>query len=404
MPANKPIRSRLVAQIITVTLFRILLNTARRFVYPFAPALGRALDVPLTAITSIIAVAQVSSLAGIFSGPLADRFGYRLVMRTGLAFLAVGMLICGLIPSYWPVFVGLLIASLGKIVFDPAIQAFIGSRVPFERRARIVGIVETAWAGSTLIGIPALALIIDAVGLQASFLFFGLLGAVSWFAIGFVIPPDQAQHSVRVHRPSLLAMLGRLVRVRPAAGMLAFGFLVSIANDGLFVVYGVWFEQDFNIGIVALGFSTVAIGCAELFGESLTALFSDRIGLKRATIGGLILATVAYLLLPVVGQTLPLAMVGMFFLFFFFEFTIVSSFSLSTELVPEARATMMAGFYATAGVGRMVGVLLGGLVWQLGGIVAVCLLAAGFSALGVAALLWGLQGWQPRPEERVPRH
>lgn len=387
--------SRLVWQIIVVTLFRVLLNTARRFVYPFAPALSRGLEVPLGAITSIIAVSQVSSLLGIFSGPLADRFGYRRVMRSGLAFLAVGMLICGLVPTYWPVFFGLIIASLGKVVFDPAIQAFIGSRVPFARRARIIGIVETAWAGSTLIGIPALALIIEHAGLRNSFIIMGLLGGISWLSIGRFIPPDNVEDPGIARRPPLFTMLGGLLRVRPAAGMLAFGFLISVANDSLFVVYGAWFEQDFQVGIVALGFSTVAIGCAELLGESLTAIFSDRLGLKRATICGLALAGCAYLLLPLIGQTLPLAMVGMFLLFFFYEFTIVTSFSLSTELVPEARATMMAGFYAAAGIGRMFGVLLGGLVWQVGGIQVVCWLAAGFTGLGLLALVWGLRGWRP---------
>jgi MFS transporter, DHA1 family, inner membrane transport protein len=387
--------SRLVYQIVALTLFRVLINTGRRFVYPFAPALSRGLEVPLGAITSIIAVSQFSSLLGVFSGPLADRFGYRRVMRSALALLAVGMLVCGLVPTYWPVFFGLIVASLGKVVFDPAIQAFVGSRVPFARRARVVGVIETAWAGSTLIGIPALALIIDHVGLRNSFIVMGLLGGLCWLAIPFFIPPDQGEDSAGRTRVSLLAMLARLVRIRSAAGMLIFGFFISVANDGLFVVYGAWFEQDFHIGIVALGFSTVAIGSAELLGESLVALFSDRIGIKRATIGGFSLAACAYLLLPIIGQTLSLAMVGMFLLFFCYEFAIVSSFSLSTELVPEARATMMAGFYATAGVGRMVGVLLGGLAWQVGGIHLVCWLAAGSTVCGVVALLWGLRGWRP---------
>ncbi len=386
---------RLAYQIAALTLFRVLVNTGRRFVYPFAPALSRGLEVPLGAITSIIAISQFSSLLGVFSGPLADRFGYRLIMRAALAILAVGMLTCGLVPTYWPVFFGLIIASLGKVVFDPAIQAFVGSRVPFARRARVVGIIETAWAGSTLVGIPALALIIDHVGLRNSFIVMGLLGGLCWLAIPWFIPPDRVAEPAGSKRVSLPAMLARLVRIRPAAGMLIFGFFISVANDGLFVVYGAWFERDFQIGIVALGFSTIAIGSAELLGESLVALFSDRIGIKRATIGGFSLAAGAYLLLPLIGQTLVLAMVGMFLLFLCYEFAIVSSFSLSTELVPESRATMMAGFYATAGVGRMVGVLLGGAAWQVGGIHLVCWLAAGCTGCGVLALLWGLRGWRP---------
>jgi DHA1 family inner membrane transport protein len=336
----------------------------------------------------------MTSLLGLFTGPLADRIGYRFMMRTGLAMLAVGMLLCGLVPTYWPVFIGLVVASFGKTVFDPAMQAFIGQHVPFARRGRVIGAVETSWAGSTLIGIPALGLIIGHIGLNNSFYILALLGAIGWIAISRVIPADEVKAESKKERTNLFDSLKQLLKIRSAAGMLAFGFWISIANDSLFVVYGAWFEQDFLVSLVTLGFSTVAIGVAELLGESMTAMFADRLGLKRAVILGLCLAICAYLFLPFIGRTLPLAMTGMFCVFLAFEFTIVSSFTLSTELMPKARATMMSGFYATAGVGRMIGVLIGGTLWHVGGITAVAWTAAGFTLLGLLSLLWGLHGWQ----------
>jgi len=393
--------SKFVRQIVIITFFRLLLNTGRRFVYPFAPVLSRSLDVPLAAVTTIIAAGQFSSLLGIFAGPLADKFGFRMMMRSGLALLAIGMLICGLVPLYWPVFFGLVLASFGKTLFDPAIQAFIGEHVSFERRGRIIGIVETAWAGSTLIGIPALALIIDNAGLRNSFFLLAFLGALSWFFLAWVISADTPSPQQQTQRVPFWASMKQLIQIRPAAGMLAFGFWISVANDSLFVVYGAWLEQDFLVSIVTLGFSTVAIGSAELLGESLTALFSDRLGLKRATIIGLVLSIIAYLLLPLIGQTLGLAMAGLFLVFLCFEFTIVTSFSLSTELIPQSRATMMAGFYATAGVGRMLGVVIAGLVWKTIGIGGIAAISALFTSLGLLSLLWGLHGWSPKKENEA---
>jgi len=386
--------SRLTTQILAVLGFRLLLNTVRRFVYPFAPALSRNLEVPLAAVTSIIATIQLSTFFGLLSGLAADRLGDRLMMRTGLALAALGMLLCGIFPSYWWVFVGLVLAGLGKTIFDPAIQAFVGRHVPYERRGRIVGIIETAWAGSTLVGIPLMGLIIANFGLAAVFYLLAFLGGLSWFAVGWVIPEEQPASPAGGRRKGMLSSIMQLVRMRPAAGMLLFGFWISIANDSLFVVYGAWFEQAFLVSIVALGFSTVAIGAAELLGESLTALFADRIGLKRALIFGLLLLIGAYLALPLIGVSLSAAMVGMFLVFLCFEFVIVSSFSLSTELLPGARATMMGGFYATAGLGRMIGVLMGGVLWQWGGIVAVTTQAAVLTLFGLLSLLWGLHGWR----------
>ena len=83
-------------------------------------------------------------------------------------------------------------------------------------------------------------------------------------------------------------------------------------------------------------------------------------------------------------------------LFLAFEFTMVTSLSLGTELVPGYRATMMASFLATAGLGRVVGALIGGAVWQSGGIVATSLLSGGLTLVGMLCLIAGLKGWQQR--------
>ncbi len=399
MKERKSSEPTLLKQIIALALFKLLLNTGRRFVYPFAPALSRGLFVPLAAITSIIAANQFTSILGLFCGPLADRLGYRSMMRYGLGCLCIGMLLCGLFPTYWVVFFGLMAASLGKTLFDPAVQAFIGHNIPFQRRGRAIGIVEMSWAGSTLIGIPLLGLVIAQSDLRLSFFLLSLFGILAWISIGRILPSDERKSADGKRAVGFFSSLKKLVKNRQAAGMLGFGFWISIANDSLFVVYGAWFEQAFHVSLITLGFSTVTIGAAELCGESLTALFADRLGLKRAIVCGLILAIASYFLLPFIGQTLPLAMTGMFLVFLAFEISMVCSFSLSTELMPEARATMMAGFYATSGIGRMIGILIGVVLWKAGGITVVAWTAACLTGVGLFSFLWGLHGWTHKEDE-----
>lgn len=386
-------------QVIALALFKMLINTGRRFVYPFAPTLSRGLDVPLAAITTIIAASQFTSILGLFCGPFAERLGYRAMMQYGLALLCVGMLLCAVFPLYGIVFLGLLVASFGKTVFDPAGQAFIGQNVPFQQRGRVIGILEMSWAGSTLIGIPLLGLVIDQGGLIFSFYLLSLLGLVGWISIKRIIQADEKSHDSGKVTVQIVASLKKLIKIRSAAGMLGFGFWISMANDSIFVIYGVWLEQDFHVTLVTLGFSTVAIGAAELCGESLTALFADRLGLKRAIVLGLLLSVLSFLLLPFVGTTLPLALFGIFMVFLSFEFTMVTSFSLSTELMPQARATMMAGFYATAGIGRVIGILAGTALWKIGGITGVAWMAACLTTMGLLSFLWGLHGWEHKEDE-----
>jgi predicted MFS family arabinose efflux permease len=386
--------TRLTLIIGVTTLCRLVLNTARRFAYPFAPALSRGLGVPLTAITSLIAVNQATSILGVFFGPVADRLGYRLMMQAGMALLVVGMFTGGFLPFYGVILVALFLAGLGKSMFDPALQAFVGERVPFHRRGMVIGFLEFAWAGSTLLGIPAIALLIDRLGWRAPFFVMGGLGLLGILVLRVLVAKNEQKKGPKQSRVLFKDAWRLLLRERAAQGALLFSFLVSMANDNLFVVYGAWLEKRFSLSIVALGLGTAVIGIAELIGESMTATLADRLGLKRSLLGGLAVCLICYAILPYLGQTLGMALVGLFLIFLSFEFMIVTSLSLFTELLPSARATMMASSLAAAGSGRVVGALIGGPIWLAGGIYVTSLVSAILSGLALVSLFWGLRGWK----------
>jgi len=380
--------------IAVMTLCRLVLNTARRFAYPFAPVLSRGLGVPLTAVTSLIAVNQAAGLLGFVFGPLADRRGYRLMMMAGLGLLAAGLLTGGCLPFY-PVILGaLFVAGLGKNMFDPALQAYIGRRVPYARRGLAIGMLEISWAASTLVGIPLIGLLMDRLGWRASFFALGGGGLIGLLALRLVIPRNNRPADREDQSAGFGEAWRLLVREKTALATLGYTFLVAAANDNLFVVYGAWLEKSFHLSVIALGLGTSVIGIAELLGESLTAGLADRFGLKRSVLTGLALTVVAYGLLPLMGRNLGLALTGLFLVFMAFEFMIVSSLSLSTELVPGARATMMSFFLAFASLGRIFGALIGGPIWLAGGIAATGLVSVLLSGLALAVLAWGLRGWR----------
>ena len=387
-------RLQLILKIVVVVVCRLVLNTARRFAYPFAPVLSRGLGIPLTSITSLIAVNWATSLLGIFFGPMADRFGYRKMMALGLVILAVGMFAGGFFPSYGVILITLFLAGLGKVIFDPAVQAYVSERVPYNRRATAIGFLEISWAGSTLLGIPLIALLIDNAGWRSPFFAMGAFGIAGFIALVVLFPPDQQSISKPHRLLPIKKVLPILVQDKASLGALAYVFFFSAASDNLFVVYGAWLEKAFGVGIVALGMATGVIGMAELVGEILVATLSDRFGLKRVVMIGVTICIFTYGLLPFAGQSLTPALAGLFIHFLIFEFTIISSVALSTELQPEMRATVMAGFFAAAGLGRIIGALIGGPIWLVGGIVATGLVSAGTTALALLSLLWGLRGWR----------
>jgi len=105
------------------------------------------------------------------------------------------------------------------------------------------------------------------------------------------------------------------------------------------------------------------------------------------------LCVVCYGVLPLMSQTLPLALIGLACIFLTYEFAIVSALSLCTELLPGTRATMMSGFLGAAGAGRVIGALIGGPIWLKGGILITGFVSAGVSGLGLLCLIWGLRDW-----------
>ena len=391
VPFEKRLNRSILWQVAALSMCRLFINTARRFIYPFAPVLSRGLDVPITAITSIIAVNQGTSILGIISGPLADRAGYRRMLMAGMAILALAMLAGGLTSFYWVVFISLVTAGFAKIIYDPAAQAFIGDNVPFKHRSRIVGILELSWAGCTLAGIPLIGILMTRFNWHAPFFAIGLLGIAGFGLIGFIMPADTLGHENAGRVSTLVKSWSLLAHNRAALGAVGFAFFASLANDNLFVVYGVWMEKTMHLSAEAIGFSTIAIGVAELSGEIFTVFFSDRIGLKRAVPTGIVLSTLSYGLIPLAGSRLILALGSLFLIFLFFEYTYVSFMALTTELMPELRATIVAGVYVSGGIGRIFGALMGIPVWDYGGIKAVAAISVLMSAIGFVMLVWGLR-------------
>jgi len=387
---------RLVVELGAAVLARFFLNTARRFAYPFAPALARGLDVPLTQITSLVAINQGSGLLSPVLGPAVDRWGPRALMLIGLGGLALGMLAAALLPFYATVLIALAMAGFGKSCFEPAVQAFVGVRVRWERRGLAIGLIEFAWSGSSLVGIPLLGLAIERYGWRSPFFILGALAVASLVMVALLVPRIRTG-SASSHPVRLRDTWARLLQRRTTVGALGYGLCFSMANDSVFVIYGAWLERDFHLPLAALGGATMAIGAAELVAEALTAALGDRVGLARAAVAGIVVTAAAYFAMPLVARTLPLALSALFVAFLAFEFTVVTAVGLVTEIMPDARGAMMGALGTGSSAGRMLGALTGGYVWVAGGLVARGCLAGCLSLFALGLLVWGLRGWHPRP-------
>ncbi|MBA3870504.1 MAG: MFS transporter [Anaerolineae bacterium] len=375
----------LYAQLGLFLTVRTIMNSGFRMIYPFLPFIARGLGVTEEAVTLGITLRSAVGLFSPFIGSVADTWGRKRAMLLGLILFIGSMLLVFISPTYPALIASLVLTSLSKIMFDTAMYAYLGDRVDYRQRGMVSGIAEFGWSGAFLLGIPLAGFLIQNLGWASPFPCFGLIAIGILILLWRALPNDVV--SKEISRPSLMQGL-EIVRQHPAGiAALLMAFLITTSNETVNVVYGSWMENNFALKVAALGLASTVIGIAELSGEGLVAGFVDRLGKRRALAIGMSLYAVTCLLLPILGFRLEGALIGLFLFYLTFEFTIVSSIPLMTELVPGARATYIALAAATQSLGRMAGSLIGPVLFK-SGLGANAVAAAIFTVL--AMLLLGL--------------
>lgn len=360
---------------------RLVLNTGYRFIYPFLPVLARGLGVPLTQAGMLVSARWITGLATPAAVRVLGRGERRhRLIAAGLATFATGAVITAATGVFAGALVGFVLLGLGKPVFDVAAQAYLADRTPYPVRARYLGVIELTWASSLLIGAPAAGWLIARLGWAAPFWAIAVLSGVAFLSMRWVIEPD-AESAERVQP--------RLALDRSALALLAAIGLYSGASEIMFVVFGAWLEDGFGLSLLGLGAAGVLLAVSELVGEGSTLMWTDRIGKRRSVAIGLVVSAVAYVLLSITNAHFATGMASMALALAGFEFTIVSTFPLASEVRPLARTRFLAILTVGMGLGRAVGAWVGPYLYEKSGLTANTLVAAAANLVALVLLL----GW-----------
>jgi predicted MFS family arabinose efflux permease len=368
-------------QVIAFTITRTVINTMHRMVYPFLAVLARGVGVDFISMSYVLTARSLVGSIGPFVAIVADRRGRRFGMLCGIILFTLSAAVVVVRPVFWALFLAIILSTLGKYLFDLSMQAWLGDRIPYQQRGRTMAVTEFGWSLAFILGVPLVGFLIARNGWMAPFPLFLLLGSLLFITLFLLLPAEDL--SSVLHAP---AMNFRLVLTSvPALAGLAVGMFSSTANELVNLIFGVWLEQSFGLQIAALGAASAVIGLSELGGESLVVAFVDRLGKPRAIGLGLVANCLAALVLFFLGRTEIGALVGLFFFYITFEFTLVSTIPLMTEILPSARATLLAFNVAALSMGRALGDLLAPPLYGLGFWVVV-LGAVVFNILALAAL------------------
>jgi predicted MFS family arabinose efflux permease len=350
-------------QVVLFTLARLVLNINTRLVYPFLPVFARGLGVDLATISLVVMGRSIAGALIPFFSPIADHQGRKTGLLSGLGLFAIANGVIALWPSFLSFSICLILSMLGLFIFLSSLQAYLGDRVPYASRGMVIAITELGWSGSFILGMPLMGLVIARYGWAAPFPILSVLALLLWVMLARWIPatpPDMEKvnnlwHNLRTVLSSPTARAG-----------LAIGLCMNAANEIINLVFGVWMEDSFGLQIAALGAASAVIGFGELGGEGLSAALADRLGKERAIITGMSLTGMIALALPWLGGNLWGALAGLFLFYLMFEFSIVSTLPLLTELAPEARATLMGLNLTGFSLGRGLGAFLAPRIYQLG--------------------------------------
>jgi len=373
-------KTSLALQIALFTFIRLVTSTAYRMVYPFLPVFRDGLQVSSN--TLILAIGSRSLVAAFF-GPLiasvGDSRGRKAGMLLGMAIFILGVAVV----VFWPTFPGfvlaLMLTMVGKVTFDPTMQAFIADRVPYARRGLAITFSELSWSLAYIVGIPLVGWVIASTSWIGPFYLLGVLIVLSAVIFIFTVPKDPARSA---QPPNLLVTLGLIFRSKAALAAVALTLTACIANELINLAFGLWLEASFELRLVALGGTAAVLGIAELSGEGLVALVTDRLGKRRAIFVGLLVNSISIIVLPFMEGSLVGAVFSLFLFYISFEFFIVSSIPLMTEVLPQARTTMMAGFFTSAAIGRALASVISPGLYALGfGFIVAVTVALNFLAM-----------------------
>jgi MFS family permease len=340
-------------------------------------------------------------LAGPIGGVAGDRRGFRDVVCSSLVVEAVGL---GLIAMAGEgglgsaaLVVGMVLSGLGIAWFVPAMQAYASAHLPYDRRARGMGMIEYAWALTGIVTLFLAGRLIEATTWRAPFVVLSVLMLVA--AVVFARLPSDAGDAGVAHAPPDEDEALALAMADPVAGLalneliesqaadrapetfkrvtsrigerdarkadrigvatrvmtffrlgrgagsayaeIAAGALFYFAAFQVLLVHGAWLQDQYGLNAAGLGTVALIFGVFDLAASVSVSLFVDRIGKRRSVLAGLVAGTAAYLLLPVLDRGLVAAVAGLTLARCLFEFTIVSHFPLLSEQVPDQRGKVL---------------------------------------------------------------
>ena len=238
---------------------------------PLGPVLMQAFGIGTHEFGLLVASYSFSAaISGLMAATFIDLFERKRMLLISFGLFALATLVCGLAPDY-PTLIGARgLAGIFGGIMGAMVQTMIGDAIPYARRARASGLVSTAFAISTIAGVPLSLWLANQLNWRAPFIFIAATSVI-FILIGLRILPELRQHLSEEKRSHLLsatfAVLGDANHLR------ALLYSALIIFSGFTVIPYITVYAVNNVGIALLDVPIVYF-----FGGGATLLTARFIG------------------------------------------------------------------------------------------------------------------------------
>jgi predicted MFS family arabinose efflux permease len=291
----------------------------------------------------VSAYAFSAGCSGLLAAGFADRFDRRkllLFFYTGFVF---GTLLCGLANSYKLLLGARIVTGIFGGVIGSISFAIVADLFPMSMRGRVMGLVQTSFAASQILGIPIGLFLATHLGWHAPFLMIVGVSIIAGLAIVVWLQPVTAHlGAASTKRNPLVHLVHTATRPRYLAG---FSSTVFLAVGGFMLMpFGSTFlVQNLNISLEKLPMIYMVTGVSAMIAGPTLGRVSDSFGKYRTFLAGTILSSIIVVWYTgLTSASLGFVIALNVILFIGISARMVSSFALTSALpdLPDRGAYM----------------------------------------------------------------
>jgi predicted MFS family arabinose efflux permease len=291
----------------------------------------------------VSAYAFSAGIAGFLSAGFADRFDRKKILIFFYSGFVLGTLMCGLARTYEFLLLARVVTGLFGGVIGSTTLAIVTDLFSFEQRGRVMGIVQTSFAASQVLGIPLGLTLANHSGWNMPFMMIVVVSAIAGAFILAYLKPVDAHLKLHPDRNPIHHLLQTMSNRRYLFGFATTALLTT--GGYMMMPFGSPFTvQNMAIPMAQLPLIYAVTGAFTLMVGPLVGKFSDQYGKFQVFAVGCVLLAVMVLIYSQRGPTSLGVVMLINVLMFTGVFTrIIASSALMSGLPkPEDRGAYMA--------------------------------------------------------------